>query len=138
MDREKLKSATSGRAPGKRGGKAGQATEPADALGGLATLTLQGKPYTAGALTFNGLRRAQARFGSVGVFAQGLAAMDLDAILFLIHECLLPAHPDLDEEELGELLPIQDAELLPMLEQVLAVSGLTPKKGAQETAAATD
>lgn len=135
MDREKLKSA------GRRGGKAAAAVvnglEPGDVLGMPEEVLLKGKTYVAGAVTFNDLRLAQRRFGSLQAFLDGVSTLDLDAVLFLAWASLRKEHPDLEEETLGDLLPIRETELAALLETICRASGLSEKKGAQPEAVTT-
>ena len=134
MDRDKLKSTGEvhrSRAP--RGGRAegkGKESKVSEALGTAGVQVVLGeRSLIPGALRFGDVKLIEQRFGAVGTFLTQVTELRAEAIGFLIWLSLRKAAPELTEEELDELLPARQDQLLVVLQQVLSASGLVEESG---------
>lgn len=119
--------------PASTGGE--RATEPSEALGTELTLTLDGREFRLASWGLKSLLLAQERFGSVTAFQSRLLQMmpkddesatepDWPVLLFCIWLSVRRHQPDITEDELSEIIPVNPAEMLRVLTLALAVSGL--------------
>lgn len=127
-------------------------TDILDALGKTGELILNGETFRMSPWRLGGLKIAAARFGSVSEFGALLAGLmppflpdvrddegnpvpdmanwepDLDVLAFCVWLTLRREHPDLNLEEMDDLLPCQQVPLLLIIGKALSVSGLDDAK----------
>ncbi|MFN3652230.1 MAG: hypothetical protein ACK47B_21845 [Armatimonadota bacterium] len=130
MERDKLKETTRGRRPGgSRKASQSQETKVSDALGIAASVTLQGRSFpVVGGISFGDAKLIERRFDDLQTFILRLGGMELEPLGFFCWLMLRKGTPDLTEEQLDELLPVRQDELLPILGVLFEASGLIEKK----------
>lgn len=129
MDKERIKAATTGRAPGRSQATSPEAesvsrpTNVTDALSGGQSVTLGGRVFHLSPLDFNDLIVCEDHYETVMDFLSDLSDQKLRAVRFFLWLMFRKTDPDLAAEEVGALIPANLSEIRELLMTAARVSG---------------